>query len=224
MYRTAVWILASISGVLLAMSALVVSTLGGFGVSGRCSQPAGAPTCAPQPVQIILSFPPQGSIFAVAVVLLLLAVLIGLPAWIASPILAERRGASSKTPILVISLIATALLIIQLMFVLLIVEHVTVEALSPELAMPVTCINATGPGPQPCVTGPLAPLLALAGLSLGPVLPALVIGLPAWTMALVRTACGRQWGWFVAVAVLSPVGALLYAFKGLEPQRVSAQA
>jgi predicted lysophospholipase L1 biosynthesis ABC-type transport system permease subunit len=139
--------------------------------------------------------------------IVLLAILIGLPAWIGGTILAQRRGASSRTAILIVSLIASALGIVGLVAVVLI---------SPALATPETCINSTGSG-FPCFYGGQAKLVALLGIGFRPLLASLLVGMPAWVMALTETTRRKHWGWFVAVLLCSPIAAMLYGFLGTQP-------
>src|SRR5258708_39723085 len=139
--------------------------------------------------------------------LVLLAILIGLPAWIGGPILAQRRGASSRTAILIVAIIASALGIVGLVAVVLI---------SPALATPETCISSTGPG-FPCFSGGQAKLVALLGIGFGPLLASLLMGMPAWVMALTETTRRKHWGWFVVVLLFSPIAAMLYGFLGAQP-------
>lgn len=216
MNRVATWILATISGVLIAFGALGAPLLGAsYGVSASCVSTNGP--CTPVTDQLIVSLPPwQGGFFAFAAMTLLLGVLIGLPAWIATPILAARRGASARTPLLVVSIIATALLLVGV--ILPVWNIVTINA-------PQVCINGTGGGGQPqwCYTGAPGFLMAMLGLAAPLIALALVVGMPAWVMALTQTARGRQWGWFTAVLLFSPIAALLYAFFGLpRPPATSA--
>jgi hypothetical protein len=210
MNRAATWILGSISGVFLAMGVQTLGLSASYGASSSCTTVGDGPPCTPTLAAVALSFPPQGPMLAIGAMLMLLAVLIGLPAWIASPILAERRGATGKTPIIVVSVLATALLVVTL---------VSVSVFSPALRTPQTCFNGIGP----CVTGPEARLVALVGIGLMPIVSALLVGMPAWTMGLVQTARSRHWGWFAAIAMLSPVATLLYGVVGPQGRR-AAQA
>jgi hypothetical protein len=218
MTRAAVWILGSISGLLLAFGLLTLLTAGGgYGVSSSCASVEGAPPCTPAVDSITVSLPPHAPALAFTSTLLLLAVLIGLPAWIAAPILAERRGASGTTAILVVSIISTALLLVTIF---------SVVVLSPALTSPKTCLNGTGGDgvPQTCVTGSQAIWLAVLGIGSTPVLAAFIACLPAWTMALTRTVRGRRWGWFSAVLLLSPLALMLYGFLGSERRPAPAPA
>ena len=207
--RAAVWVLGSISGLLLTFGVFALSLESGYGVSSSCASVEGAPPCTPAVDSITVSLPPHAPVLAFAGVLLLLAVLIGLPAWIAAPILAERRGASGTTAILVISIISTALLLVTIF---------SVVVLSPALTSPKTCLNGAGGDgfQQTCVTGSQAVWLAVLGIGLAPVLSAFAICLPAWTMALTRTVRGRRWGWLSAVLLLSPLALVLFGFLGSE--------
>jgi hypothetical protein len=207
--RVAVWILGTISGIILFFG-IVTSTTFGYGASSSCTSYGNNPApCTPTLQQVIVENPLAfGSHTSAGLVIVLLAVLIGLPAWIGGPILAQRRGSSSRTAILIISIIATALGIVGL---------VAVSLTSPALATPETCINSTGAG-QPCFYGDQAKLIAVLGIGLGSVLASLLLGMPAWVMALTETAGRRRWGWFVGVLCFSPIAAMLYGFFGAPPR------
>lgn len=208
MNRVAVWILGTISGVVLAYSCLMLTMSSGYGVGGGCAYAAGASPCTPQIQEMTVTLPTSNMFLAPAITFLLLAVLIGLPAWIASPILAERRGAAGKTPILVLSILASALLIVGVVSVF----------FSPAFSTPQTCFNPGGFGAgdanQTCVTGAQAHWLAALAIVSGIWLAALAINLPAWTMALVRTARRHSWGWLIVIVLLSPFATVLYGFLG----------
>ena len=207
MNRVAVWILATISGLLLVYGCLLFSfSADGYGAGSGCVNVEGAPPCTPVLDTVGVSLPPHGPFLVAAGMFVLAAVIIGLPAWIASPLLAARRGASSKTPILVVSLVATALVAVAVYIVL----------TSPALASPKTCVNNAG-----CVTGAMAPLVAVLGIGLGPLLTAQLANLPAWVMALVRTSHSRQWRWFVAILLLSPVACAVYGLLGKERDTIA---
>ena len=203
MNRVATWILGSISGVLLAFGSLAFTLAGGggYGMSESCT----GQSCTPVLQQATVSLPSLSGPAPFALTLLALAFLIGLPAWIATPLLAVRRGSSARTAILIVSVIATALLI---------VDAVIVPLISPVFSAPEVCLNSAGPGSQNCFTGTQAFWVALVGISWGPLAMALLVGVPAWVMTLTQTARWRQWGWFVAALLFSPVAALLYAFFG----------
>jgi hypothetical protein len=149
-------------------------------------------------------------LFWVGLVLVLLAVLIGLPAWIGGPILAQRRGSSSRMAILIVALLAIALGIVYLAFV-------AVGLLVPAFATPETCIGSTDFG-APCFSGGWAKLVALLGMGFPPLLYSLLLGMPAWVMALTETTRRKLWGWFVVVLLCSPIGALLYGLRGTGAQ------
>jgi hypothetical protein len=207
MNRVASWILGSISGLLLVFGALSFALLGStYGMSASCASTDGQP-CTPVLQQAIVSLPSLSGPGTFALIVVLLAVLIGLPAWIATPILAIRRGSSARTVILIVAVIATALLIIG----------VVVIPLSSEVfSAPQVCLNGTGGAgsDQLCFTGTLAFWVALLGIGWGPIATSLALGMPAWVMTLTQTARWRQWGWFTAALLFSPIAALLYAFLG----------
>jgi hypothetical protein len=181
----------------------------GYGASSSCvSYGTNPPPCTPTLHQVLIQNPLAGHpVFFPGLMLVLLALLIGLPAWIGGPILAQRRSSSSRTAILVVSIIASAFGIVALGAVVL---------LSPALATPETCIGSTGPG-FPCFSGGQAKLVALLGIGFAPLLASLLMGMPAWVMALTETTRRKQWGWFVVVLLFSPIGALLYGFLGAQP-------
>ena len=208
MNRVATWILGTISGLLLAFGALALTTMSGYGISSICASYNDQP-CTPTIQQVTVSLPSLSGPASLVLILFTLAVLIGLPAWIATPILAVRRGSSARTAILVIAVIATALLIVS----------VAVIPLSSQVfSAPEVCLNSSDPmsmnQTQTCFTGTQAFWVALVGISWGPIALALIVGAPAWVMALTQTARWRQWGWFVATLLFSPLAALLYAFFG----------
>ena len=49
-----------------------------------------------------------------------------------------------------------------------------------------------------------------------------ILGLIAWIGALIKTATIGAWGWFVAVLLLSGLGALIYAIAGPETRAAPA--
>jgi hypothetical protein len=205
--RVASWILGTISGLLLAFGALSFALLGtGYGMSASCASTDGQP-CTPVVQQAYVSLPSLSGPGSFVVIVVLLAILIGLPAWIATPVLAIRRGSSARTAILIVAIIATALLIVSV---------VVIPLTSEVFRAPQVCINgaADAEGGQLCFTGATAFWVALLGVAWGPIATSLLIGAPAWVMALTQTARWRQWGWFTAALLLSPIAALLYAFFG----------
>ena len=111
------WILGTISGIILFYGISFVGVFGsGYGTSSGCVSYGGNPSpCTPTLQQVTIN-PLAGSarfFLGFIIPLLLLAILIGLPAWIGGPILAQRRGSSSRTAILVVSIIASALAVKQ---------------------------------------------------------------------------------------------------------------
>jgi hypothetical protein len=205
--RVATWILGTISGLLLTFGALSFSAVGaGYGMSGSCASTDGQP-CTPVVQQATVMLPSLSGSAPFALTMLTLAVLIGLPAWIATPILAERRGSSARTAILVLAVIATALLVVGV---------VVIPLTSQVFSAPEVCLNGTvGPDGGPlCFTGAQAFWVALIGITWGSIAVSLIAGMPAWVMTLTQTARRRQWGWFVAALFFSPVASLLYAFFG----------
>ncbi|MGO8950097.1 MAG: hypothetical protein ACLQUY_21060 [Ktedonobacterales bacterium] len=208
MNRVAVWILGSISGIILFFGIFSFSVFGYGATSGCTSYGDNPPPCTPTLQQVVIGNPLAGSPgFSSGLMIVLLAILIGLPAWIGGTILAQRRGSSSRTAILIVSVLASALGIVSL---------VSVFLTTPALATPETCINSTSPG-SPCFYGGPAKLVALLGIGFAPLLASLLIGMPAWVMALTETTRRKQWGWFVAVLLVSPIGAMLYGFLGAQP-------
>ena len=214
MNRIVVWILGIISGVLLLNGALMTG-ITGYGASSGCVTQGLTPQpCTPVLQQITIDPSMSDGQLSGGLVILLLAILIGLPAWVGSPILAQRRGSSARTAILVVAIIASALLIVSLVIPVL---------SSPALATPETCLGSGGPGATSiCFYGSQAKLVALLGIGVPPVLMAVFIGMPAWVMALTETAIRKRWGWFVAVLFLSPIAAMLYGFRGAQPRPTAA--
>ncbi len=203
MNRVAVWILGAISGIMLFFGLVMISGVG-IGSNSDCtSYGTNPPPCTPILQQITIAYPLGGG----ALTFLLLAILIGLPAWIASPILAQRRGSSARTVILIVSIIASAFMVVSL---------ITPFVSSPALTSPQTCLALAGPS-QTCYYGDQAKLAALIGIGIAPLLASLLLGLPAYVMALTETARRKRWGWFAAVLVFSPIAAMLYGFFGAQP-------
>lgn len=205
MNRVVVWVLGVISGVLLFFSVMSLTLgAGGYGASSSCSSPGPDPApCTPtlQQVYVGESLRWDGPLSAI-LIFLLLAILIGLPAWIGSPILAQRRGSSSRAAILIVSIIASAFLIVSVVSLF----------ISPAFATPETCLASSDP--QICFYGAQATLVAALGIGLPLLLMSLLIGMPAWVMALTETARHRRWRWFVVVLLFSPIAAMLYGFLG----------
>lgn len=205
MNRVVIWVLGVISGVLLFVSVMGVGLgAGGYGASASCSSPGLDPTpCTPTLQQVYVGefLRLDGPLPSVAL-LLLLAILIGLPAWISSPILAQRRESSSRAAILIVSIIASAFVVVSIVSVF----------ISPAFATPETCIAPADP--QICFYGAQATLVAVLGIGLPALLMSTLLGTPAWVMALTETARHQRWRWFVAVLLFSPIAAMLYGFLG----------
>lgn len=206
MNRVVVWVLGVISSVMLFFGIVMFGAMSSsYGASASCSSPGvNPPPCTPTLQQVTVGGSLGDGAAAGGLMLLLLAILIGLPAWVGSPILARRRGASSRTAILIVSILASALLIVS----------VVSAFFTPALFTPETCIN--GSDPQVCYYGGQATLVALAGIALPAVLSALLVGMPAWVMALTETAQSRRWRWFTVILLFSPIAAMLYGFRGAQ--------
>jgi hypothetical protein len=165
------------------------------------------------PALISLSAPLMSAPFSLALPLLALAFLFGAPVWVATPILAMRRGSSARLAIMIVSLLATALLFVDLVIAL---------TQAPLFIATGVCLTASISATGACYTGTQGALVALLGAGWAPLAGALLVSAPAWVMALTQTARWRQWGWFVAVLFLSPVATLLYALFGAErPARIA---
>lgn len=70
--------------------------------------------CTPPFPQFAITVPAGGPLFSNGFLILLLALLIGLPAWIAGPILAQRWGAFARVALLIVSIPASACAVISL--------------------------------------------------------------------------------------------------------------
>ena len=206
MNRVATWILGTISGVLLALTVLSVPAMAGTGIASSCVSSDSMP-CTPTIDQVTVTLPGLSGNAAFPLALVALAILIGLPAWIATPLLALRRGSSARTAILIISVIASALLIVTILLLSANIGDV--------LNAPKVCLSGTGDlQAQTCYTGSQAYWVALIGMTWAAIGMTMLVAAPAWVMTLTQTARLRQWGWFIFALVLSPVASLLYAFFG----------
>lgn len=209
--RDAVWMLGTVSGAMLLCGTMLAGAPGGYDVSVGCVSygPDPQPCSFYRLQHITIANPLEGgTLFSAGLMVLLLAILFGLPAWIASPILALRRGSSARAAILVVSIIASAFVIVRLVAILL---------SSPALSTPATCLGSSDAG-QSCFYGILAKLVALLGIGFAPLVVSLFLCVPAWVMALTKTIRRKRWGWFVAVLFLSPIAAMLYGFFGAQSQ------
>lgn len=196
----------AVAGLALFCAVVSVSLLNGYAGLEPCDprNPAFS-SCAPNLQQLIISSPQDALALRFAPWLLALALIIGLPVWVATPLRAERRGGSIRTVMLVVALLATGLLM---------VDCIILYSQMSQADTSRVCLSDASGAPIACFTGALARLVALAGLGAGPLAGALLAGLPAWVMTLVQAARWRRWGWFVVVLLLSPVASLLYASFG----------
>src|SRR5258708_37058920 len=98
------------SGIVLFFGIVSVGTFG-YGASSSCtSYGDNPPPCTPTLQQVLITNPLAGGpLFLPGLMIVLLAILIALPAWIGTPILPHRRGASARTAILIVYLIAGGL-------------------------------------------------------------------------------------------------------------------
>lgn len=133
---------------------------------------------------------------------LALALLIGLPTWIATVNSGSRRRNHPQAGILVTSLLACGLVVVDLAIAYL---------LAASLPDAPVCFHAAA---GPCFSGPFGALAAIFGFGLMPFLGALLAGTPAWVMGLIQTSRWRQWRWFWAIFFLSPFAAAAYVLFG----------
>jgi hypothetical protein len=133
---------------------------------------------------------------------LALALLIGLPTWIATITYDSERGSNPQAAILVTGILATGLFVVDL-------------AVAYSLAEPLhntsVCFNSAA---GPCFSGLWGGLAAIFGFGRLPFVGAIIAGTPAWAMALIQTARWRQWNWFWRVLFLSPFAAATYVLFG----------
>ena len=60
------------------------------------------------------------------------------------------------------------------------------------------------------------PAVFVAGIAVA--LTATILAVIAWTFALIRTAEGQHWGWFVTMLVLGGIVTLIWSFVGPDAQ------
>jgi hypothetical protein len=195
---------------------MFAGVFGGYGWngSGSCAAPGGP--CVTVIQQAVVNLPSLatytmlGTAGRLALTYIALAVLIGLAAWIGEPILALNRGASSRTAILILSILTTALLIARVVF--------SLRGAGQVLSAPQVCIGGPGvpiySGAPYCYSGAHAYWLGVLGVTWPSIVASLLLSTPVWVMTLTQTARLKQWGWFVMVFLFSPIAALLYAFFG----------
>lgn len=206
-----IWGLA-LTAELLLMYGLLVVNMGSRAWFPNCGVGSGPDPypCTPVLATLALTVPSGGPLFSNGLLILLLALLMGLPAWIIGPKLARRRGASARAPILIASLPASACAILA---------AISVLARYPVLAATETCFWPPQPPNQPaadppCMYGYMAVILAILGVAALPLLATCILTLPAWVMGLTEADGQQRWGWFVAVLFFSPVAATLYGLFG----------
>jgi hypothetical protein len=201
--RVVARILGTISALSLICGVFCISLTSGYSAEGGClGVPLGMCPNENGSGLVIVSLSLSSASLRLAIPLLALAFLAGLPVWILAPIRAERRRASARTAIQIVSLLASALLMIDVIIVL--------SEMSLYGAAKICLGSETGT----CFTGAAGTLALLINIGWGPLAGALIAGAPAWVMTLTQTARWRQWGWFVAALLFSPVAALLYAAFG----------
>jgi hypothetical protein len=212
--RVATWVLGSISALLLIYGVACLSLVSGYTALGPTCMPPPGNRCLPgiTPDQVSIAPLLNSGPLTFALPLLALALVIGAPVWIGAVVRADRRGSSAQPLILVVSLLASALLIVDL--------FILFSELSPLSGAP-ACVGGAASQAPTCFTGTRGLLVALAGIGWGPLAGAILAGAPAWVMALTQTARWRQWRWFAAVLLLSPVAVAVYALFG--PQRPSSR-
>lgn len=197
MQRVTTIILTVISAVYLLIGVVFLSQGGGVHGTSSCTTALGE-TCTPQVQQVQFLF--GGPLLVPGLAFTLFALLVGMPAWIASAARAAREGRTSRGVIQVLSVVATAWLIVAVSIGLIIARG----------GAPQVCLQTD------CATGPLAVLFLLVGVAIQPLVVCALICSPAWVIGLVRTAHLRRWGWFAAVLVFSPISTLIYGFFGPE--------
>lgn len=215
-----VWGLALIAEALLIYDILLVNmqiptmfaiepTAGCVDFSGAFDALGNPQSCAPLLPLPTFTVPAAGPLFSNGLLVLLLAVLLGLPVWIAGPILARRRGGSAGAALLSSSVPAS--LFAALCLISLMVRYRALTATETCFWQP----YISGPVADPaCTTGWPAVMLALVSVASLPLLATWFLTVPVWVMALVETSLRRQWRWLVAVLFLSPLAATLYGLFG----------
>ncbi|HEU0026578.1 MAG TPA: hypothetical protein VFQ25_05630, partial [Ktedonobacterales bacterium] len=171
MNRVASWILGTISALLLIYGVACLSLVSGFtGMGPSCAAPP-VNRCLPGATPDLVIVMPllYSAPLTFALPLLALALVIGAPVWIATVVRADRRGASAQVAILTVSLLASALLLVDL--------FILFSEISPFSATQVCLGGATNQAPA-CVTGTRGLLVALVGVGWGPLAGAILAGAP----------------------------------------------
>ena len=205
------WLIAEL---LLGYDVLLVNMQSRIGLTG-CTVGTGEisqlSSCAPVLPPLTLTVPTGGPLFSNGLLVLLLAILIGLPAWIVVPDLARRRGASARLALLITSLPASVCAILAI--VPLLIRY-------PVLTTTETCFwSPQYPGPHPaidpsCTFGGMAQVMAIFSVAFLPLLAACLFTIPAWVMGLAETDRQQRWRWYFAVLFLSPFAVTLYGLFG----------
>ncbi|HEX8995189.1 MAG TPA: hypothetical protein VF812_04100 [Ktedonobacterales bacterium] len=213
-----VWGLGLIAELLLIYDVLLINMQARDWFTG-CTVGPGADIypCTPLLPPLLVTVPTSGPIFLNGLLALLLALFVGLPAWILGPTLARRRGASARVALLITSLPATACAVGAL---------VSLFARYPVLSATETCfwqpqISGQLAADPACMYGDQATMFAILGVAFQPLLAACVLTIPAWVMGLTETDRHQRWRWYFGVLFFSPFAATLYGLCGrhLQPAK-----
>jgi hypothetical protein len=217
MYRFLKWSGTQATRLVLSLGWIVSTALLYAGVYGFSLLAPRAPSqgevCLPAPCGDTPNPPTQfifhpidwaSPVFQHAVWLLALALVIGLPVWIATVVRTHNSGKYPQLALMITSILASCLLIGDMAVAFLQASAVP--------NVPVCFGSATGT----CFSGAIGALAAIVGFGWIPWLGAIVAGTPAWIMALLQTARWRQRNWFVAIFLLSPIAAALYEIFGAD--------
>lgn len=208
-----IWGLWLIAELLLGYDVLLINMQSRIGLTG-CTVGAGEisqlSSCAPLLPPLALTVPTGGPLFSNGLLVLLLAVVIGLPAWIIVPNLARRRGASARRALLVTSLPASVCALLAI--VPLLIRY-------PVLTATETCFWSPQIPNQPvadpsCWFGGSAQMMAIFSLAFLPLLATCLFTIPTWVMGLTETDRQQRWRWYFAVLYLSPFAVTLYGLFG----------
>lgn len=208
-----IWGLWLIAELLLGYDVLLINMQSQIGLTG-CTVGTGEisqlPSCAPLLPPLTLTVPTGGPLFSNGLLVLLLAILVGLPAWITGPNLARRWGASARLALLITS--APASVCAAFSVVSLLIRY-------PVLTATETCFWQPQLPNQPvadpwCTFGGSAQMMAIFSVAFLPLLATCLFTIPAWVMGLTETDRQQRWRWYFAVLFLSPFAATLYGLFG----------